>query len=68
MDRRSFDFIQDIAITIHINIRELRERKTFADPEELSYIEGKLQAYSEVLSAMRSGAREAGIPADELGL
>lgn len=28
-------YIQDLLITIHEHIRELRERRNFADPEEL---------------------------------
>jgi hypothetical protein len=68
MDRRSFEFIQDVVITMHANIRELKERLNFADPEERSYIEGKLQGYNEMLSALRAGAVEFGIPAEELGL
>lgn len=68
MDRRSFEFVQDVVITIHTNIRELKERQTFADPEEKSYIDGKLQAYNEMLSTLRISAGEFGIPAAELGL
>lgn len=34
-------FIQDVLITIHANIRELKERRSFADPEELTHIEAK---------------------------
>ena len=68
MDRRSFEFVQDVVITIHANIRELKERMNFADPEERSYIDGKLQAYNEMLSALRASAVEFGIPSDELGL
>jgi hypothetical protein len=68
MDRRSIEFIQDVLITIHDNIRELKERLNFADPEERAYIEGKLQAYNEILSTLRSGADEFGISRSELGL
>ena len=68
MDQKSLHFIQDILITIHSNLRELKERKNFADPEEQSYIDGKLQAYNEVLSAIRSAAEEFGIPYKDLGL
>jgi hypothetical protein len=68
MDRRSVEFIQDVVITIHANIRELKERRAFADPEERSYIDGKLQAYNEVLSTLKSSAVEFGFPASEAGL
>src|SRR5688572_21300285 len=58
MQARWVEFLQDVLITIHENIRELKERKTFADPEELTHIEAKLLTYHEVLSALRSSARE----------
>jgi hypothetical protein len=61
-------FLQDVLITIHANLREIQERKNFADPEELSYIEGKLLAYNEVLATLRSSADEFGIPRHEIGL
>ena len=68
MQQRWVEFIQDVLITIHANIRELKERKSFAEPEELTHIEAKLLAYHEVLSALRSSAREFNIPYDEVGL
>jgi hypothetical protein len=55
-------------ITIHENIRELKERKTFADPEELTYIEAKLITYQEVLATLRMSAVEFGIDGGEIGL
>jgi hypothetical protein len=61
-------YIQDLLITIHQNIRELKERKNFADPEELAHIDGKLMAYNEVLSALRMGTDEFNIPKQEIGL
>lgn len=60
--------MQDILITIHENIRDLKERRSFADPEELTHIEAKLLAYYEVLSALRASANEFKIPRDQLGL
>jgi hypothetical protein len=68
MQQRWVEFIQDVLITIHANIRELKERKSFAEPEELTHIEAKLLAYHEVLSALRSSAREFNIPYDDVGL
>ena len=62
------DFLRDIVITIHMNIRELNERKNFADPEELPHINVKLLAYEEVLSILRQSADEFKIPKDEFGL
>ena len=62
------EYIQDVLITIHMNIRELQERKTFAEPTELTHIEAKLLAYHEVLSILRDSAKEFGIPTDEVGL
>jgi hypothetical protein len=68
MEARYRDFIQDIVISVHANIREVNERKGFADPEELDYIEAKLLAYNEVLSMMRASAAEFKLPLSELGL
>jgi hypothetical protein len=68
MQQRWIEFIQDVLITIHANIRELKERKSFAEPEELTHIEAKLLAYHEILSALRSSAHEFNIPYDEVGL
>lgn len=68
MSAHYVEFLQDILITIHTNIRELKERKTFADPEELTHIEAKLITYTEVLAILRSSADEFGIDRDEVGL
>jgi hypothetical protein len=68
MDSRTIEFVQDVIITIHVNIRELKERKNFADPEEQSYIDGKLQAYNEMISILRSSAKEFQLPVEDLGL
>lgn len=68
MQQRWIEFIQDVLITIHENIRELKERRNFADPEELNHIEGKLLAYQEILSALRSSAAEFKIPRESVGL
>jgi hypothetical protein len=62
------DFFRDIVITIHMNIRELNERKNFADPEELDHISTKLLTYEEVLSILRDSANEFKIPKEEFGL
>jgi hypothetical protein len=62
------DFIRDIVISIHANIRELNDRKGFADPEELDHIEGKLIAYQEVLTLLRASAAEHHLPLSDLGL
>jgi hypothetical protein len=68
MDSKYQDFIRDVLITIHLNLRELRERKTFADPEELTHIEAKILAYEETLSILRESADQFKIPRDEVGL
>jgi hypothetical protein len=67
MQERWVEFVQDVLITIHENIRELKERKSFADPEEMNYIEAKLLAYYEILSAFKSSANDFKIPQDQLG-
>jgi len=68
MNSQHIEFIQDVLITIHINIRELTERRNFADPEELSHVEAKLLAYTEMLAILRTSADEFGIDRDEIGL
>ena len=68
MQQRWVEFMQDVFITIHENIRELKERRNFADPEELTHIEAKLLAYHEILSTLRSSATEFKIPHDQIGL
>jgi hypothetical protein len=68
MSARHIEFIQDVLITIHSNIRELRERKNFADPEELTHIEAKILAYTEVLAILRFSADDVGIDPKEIGL
>jgi hypothetical protein len=68
MPDRHIEFLQDILITIHENIRELKDRKTFADPEEHTYIEAKLITYHEVLSIILMSADEFKIPRNELGI
>lgn len=68
MQQRWLEFIQDVLISIHENIRELKERRVFADAEELTHIEAKLLAYYEILSTLRSSASEFNIPREQLGL
>ena len=68
MSDRLIEFIQDVLISIHENIRELQERKNFADPEELTHIEAKLLAYNEVLAIFRFSADEFQIPKNEIGI
>lgn len=68
MQNRFIEFIQDVLISIHENIHELKERKNFADPEELTHIEAKLLAYQEILSIIRFSADEFHIPKNEIGL
>jgi len=68
MEHRYIEFIQDVLITIHENIRELKDRKGFADPEELPHIEAKLIAYHEMLAIIRMSADEFGLPKDQIGI
>jgi hypothetical protein len=67
-DQKYIKYIQDILISLHANIRELRDRKGFADPEELTHIEAKIIAYEEVLAIMRVSADEFNIPKSEIGM
>jgi hypothetical protein len=68
MKDRYVQFIQDVLITIHENIRELKDRKTFAEPEELQHIEGKLIAYHEMLAILQVSADQFNIPKEQIGL
>lgn len=68
MAERYTQFLQDVLITIHMNIRELQERKLFAEPEELTHIEAKLLTYTEVLAILRMSADDFGINKKEIGL
>jgi hypothetical protein len=52
------EFIQDMLITIHENIRDLKERRGFAVPDNLTHIEAKLLAQHEILSALKTGAEQ----------
>lgn len=62
------DFIRDVVITLHMNLRETRERKNFAEPEELTHIDARLQVYNEVLSILSDSADQFRIPKGELGI
>lgn len=68
MSKQLIEFMQDVLISIHENIRELRERKNFADPLEQSHIDSKLLAYQEILSIIRFSADEFNIPKDKIGI
>ena len=68
VEDRYIQFIQDVLITIHENEREIINRKIYADPDELDYIEAKLVAYLEVLSIVRMSAREFNLPCEKLGI
>ena len=67
-ESRYIDFIQDVLISLHENLRELNERRNFAAPEEFAHIDGKIQAYQEMLSILRMSADAAGLSRDETGL
>jgi len=55
-------------ISIHENLHELQERKNFADPEDLTYIDAKIMAYNEMIAILKNSADEFGIPKQEIGL
>jgi hypothetical protein len=62
------EFIQDVLISIHANIRDLEEKKTFADAEEQDYIDGRLFSYVEMLAILRASAHDTGIDPKSIGL
>lgn len=67
-DFHYIEFFQDVLISIRENLRELSERRSFAAPEELPYIEGKIMAYQEMLSILNNSAESFGLPRHEPGL
>ncbi|GAA0890651.1 hypothetical protein GCM10009122_03300 [Fulvivirga kasyanovii] len=62
------EYIHNVLITIHENIRETSDRKGWADEEELTHIESRLLTYNEVLQTFKIIAREMDLPERELGL
>jgi hypothetical protein len=68
MEERYIEFIQDVLIIVHENIRELSNRKAFADPEELTHIDAKLLAYREFLSIISQSADEFHLPKEKIGI
>ena len=62
------EFIQDVLITIHANIRDLEEKKAFADAEEQDYIDGRLFSYIEMFAVLRASAHDTGIDPKLIGL
>lgn len=62
------EYIQDVLISIHENLHELRDRKSFADAAELDHIEGKIMAYEEMIAILRASAENAGLSLQEIGL
>lgn len=67
-DFRYIEFIQDVLISVHENLRELNQRRNFAEPQELAHIEAKIQAYQEILAILRMSAESFGLPKHDLGL
>lgn len=65
---RYLDYIHDVLISVHANLHDLHEKRGFADPEELDYLEGRIMSYQEVLGILKQSAREFGIPEEELGI
>lgn len=62
------DYIHNVVISVQENIRETRERKSWAEKGELQHIESRLLAFNEVMQIFRATANEMGIPEKELGL
>jgi hypothetical protein len=68
MEKKYIEFIQDVLISVHENLHELKDRKNFADPEELSHIEAKIIAYQEMLAIISMSAETFALPKNEIGL
>jgi hypothetical protein len=67
MEIKYIEYLQDVLISLHVNLHETEERKAFAEPEELNYIEGRLAAFREMLAILSQSADEFGIPKAEIG-
>lgn len=67
VEQKYIHFLQDVLISLHANMHESEERKAFAEPEELDYIEGRLVAYREMMAILRQSAEEFDIPKNEIG-
>lgn len=66
--QKLLEYIQDVLITVHANLDEIKGRKQFAEPEEIDYIEAKSMAYQEIIAIFRMSAREFGIAETEIGI
>ena len=62
------DYIHSVVTGLHENMREIRDRKGWADPKEINYIESKLLTYNEVLQLFKMTAKDMELPEEELGL
>ena len=67
-EQRLTEYIHNVLISIHENIREIKERKNWADPKELAHIESKLLTYHEVIQIFKFTAKDMGLDEKELGL
>lgn len=67
MEKKYIEFIQDVLITVHENLHELKERKSFADTEDLPYIEAKIVTYQEMLAIICMSAETFALPKNEIG-
>lgn len=68
MGNQYIEFIQDVLISIHENLHELEQRKNFADPNELAYIDAKIMAYREMIAIISMSAETFDLPKKEIGL
>jgi hypothetical protein len=66
--QKLLEYVQDVLITVHANLEEIRGRKQFADKEELDYIEAKIMAYQEIIAIFRMTAREFNLSEQDLGI
>ncbi|UII25953.1 hypothetical protein LVD15_22030 [Fulvivirga maritima] len=62
------DYLNNVLIGIHENIKEVRDRKGWAEEKEILHIETKLLTYNEVLQIFKFTAKEMGLPEKELGI
>ena len=61
-------FLRDVISILKDNIKDLKERKNFAEAEEKEYIAARLFSYQEIVSTLRGQLKEYDISEKEIGL
>ncbi|MBX9852470.1 MAG: hypothetical protein K2X86_12030 [Cytophagaceae bacterium] len=62
------NFLKDVISILKDNIRDLKEKRMFADDNEKDYIAARLFSYHEIISSIKSQLSEYNISEEEIGL